>query len=339
MVRSHEKVESERQQRKYRRWIAGCPEEITSGHRFAIGPKIALVYGDLTDEAERSERALVEYLLRFANGQEARVEARRYIESPSVIQDPPDPATLLKSAGSDPADPRLTRMIELMGRTFSDWREATPSAQQERSEVVQMLSNASIQQRRGRLCEFLSEVVKNRGKAAAEFHLSDAQLDQIKSVSVLLRGKGTVEIVQKVVLEDPDSFELFARSLLLKTRSQDGKIQKDQAGEVGAKDLCKCSLDGCGTFFLKKSTGKQGRPRSHYCTQAHGDKAHKRTEARRQSDKSRRKIAVRRLQTSGYGPASAKRLIAKMFDEHPGATAAELAAFARNTTVPEKNHK
>jgi hypothetical protein len=324
-------IEAE-QERRWQDWILGNPVFTDPEQRYSLSPQVELIYGDFTSECLKSERGLVQYVLRFANGNEPRSAAQQFLEVPPKLdQLPASPEEMLRFVGADPTDPRPAKQLEALRSGLDELRQAQPVAETILSSLRLQLSEPSLTERRQRLRDFLSRVESNHSKTADEYMINEAQLPrELKIIPIVRRGQGTLKIEPHYIIGDADAFEEYARVLFLGSRGD----------EDFGRDLCRCNLATCDGFFLRDTAKRRGAPKLKYCPETdHGDMAHKLTEAKRQFDKKTRKRAVQLLTDKGVGPRAAKELVKETFKQHTGATPEQLANFARKAVGTARKHK
>lgn len=320
------------QRNSWQSWLRDNPDYAAPGQQFSLSPRVELVYGKLTSECVQSERGLIQYLLRFANGQEDRGGARQFLELPAELDWPSNSAEdMLRSVGADPTEPRLAKTLKLTREAVDDWKQMRPVAERDWATLRADLSEPRLTERRQRLKDFLSRVVLDRKGTADQFQIEEERLAGLLQIRpVLKRGKGSVVIEPYYIMGDADAFETYTCTLFLGIRD----------GQDFGGDLCQCNLADCKRFFLKERVSRKGPPQRKYCPNTdHADQAHKLTDARRQSDKNKRKRAQRLLIDRGYGPRAAEQLIKQAFESHRDATPEHLSDFARNAAKASRKHK
>jgi len=233
-----------------RRWLEGLRDcSRRKNAMFTVSRTIELLYGNPTNEEFDTERGLIEYVLRFANGETDRSDSRTYLESSEVIRN---------AAGSS-----LNPMRAILAKGSDGW----PTAKQ----IRDWKAIDAKQEIHERLYfrAFLSHLIEDRAKALERYLPKGSEFpDDIWMLPVLQRERHEAMLQGHVLITEPSSLETYISILLLDEKRGFGK------------DLRKCSLDGCEKFFLVYRP-PTGRPQTRYCTREHMNEAHTRTATNR----------------------------------------------------------
>jgi hypothetical protein len=226
------------------RWLDAIVTSAAPGTLFSVNRTIELLYGAPRRSDFATDRGLVEYALRFANGRSNRSEMQRYVDLKDEV---------IKYASGHAINPAFAILAMVTGRR--------PDAA-----ILAETYAVVIAQLRAKLCELLSSVAHDRARAAADFLAAAAGADPLGRTWVRARvvpGRTGLSRQYHVVLNAPADFTAFLSLLLF-----------DESLNIG-RNLCHCKLIGCDRFFLApKPNPKGGLQRRSYCKRAHMLEAH-----------------------------------------------------------------
>lgn len=189
---------------------------------------------------------LVRAVIDFANGETSPSLETRIAQSPSE----PDQYLVWDAAADIDAVERVDlATARTVAENFIQW---------ERRFAMAMLAAAAVGERA--LIKWIRDQVNNGRRSGVVFS------PRLKISSGAVKVEYAIEAGEPCAI----GWVMFA-SALIAQETTDGRTQ------VG-----RCQLESCGHFFLMTRTGKAGRPRASYCTDAHRQKQHESNAAERQ---------------------------------------------------------
>lgn len=234
------------------RWFEHVRDNYTApGQRFAANG-VEELYGDIAEDALPSERALVEYVLRFANGKEPHRERDEFWAREKALD------ALPAEAGTWTEE----------GLSFRRWRR-------------EALTPEAVESRRSSVRRFLLLAAENRAKALRQF-LARGQ-NAFEAIEVQMRpreiGGDDLDVEYFHVINGDEALESFASLLVLNKKREFGSNLH----------VCEQCQD---LFIAEKRAEKHaGRSGWKYCSEACRD-ARKREDNRLIQRRKRRLNAI-----------------------------------------------
>ncbi len=272
------------------RWIQHIREShenTAPGQRFSLNDHIVRQYGALDSKSLNRERDRIEYVLKFANGDEQRVGAEEFLARERDLRDVPAAAGRLSANGE----------ASLAGMRGD-------------------LSEDSLKRLRESLKRFLNLVIEDRSTAIRQFNAGEhGAIQTVIAQPTVRSSRADVEIEYHHIINSTDAFQAFIAILMLSKKHDIGRY------------LCKCRVSDCKRFFLSEKRRKHGgKPIRVSCSPEHR-KLVKDNQTSKRKRKQRAVAKVHAvLKSRQIGSRTIGNHARDAYDDHPDATLDELVS-------------